>query len=150
MEIKFHNGKDFYSGLIFISFGGFAVIGAKGYPMGTAGRMGPGYFPTVLGGLLILLGLIISIRSLTGIKGESIKEWGIRPLALVLGAVIAFALIVERLGLLLAMLALISVSSLGTTESRLREVAVLFLVLAAMAVGIFAYGLKLPFRVWPI
>ena len=150
MNIRIHNGKDFYSGLIFILFGGFAVIGAKGYPMGTTGRMGPGYFPTVLGGLLILLGLIISIRGLIGIESESIKGWAIRPLVLVLGAVVAFALIVERLGLVTAMVTLISVSCLGTTESRLREVVALFLVLVAMAVGIFAYGLKLPFRVWPI
>lgn len=150
MKTRIRNGKDFYSGLIFILFGGFAAIGARGYPLGTAGRMGPGYFPTVLGSLLILLGLVISARSLLGTEGGLIKGWAIRPLVLVLGAVVAFALIVERLGLVLAMVALIFVSCLGGTEFRLREVVALFLVLAAMAVAIFAYGLKLPFRVWPI
>jgi hypothetical protein len=112
--------------------------------------MGPGYFPTLLGSLLALLGMLISVRGLSGVSGEPMKGWALRPLFLVLSGVIAFALLIERLGVVIAILVMIFLSCLGGEEFRFREVAVLFLVLAALAVGIFAYGLKLPFKVWPL
>jgi hypothetical protein len=146
MEIR--NSKDFYSGLIFILFGLFVVVVARSYPMGTALRMGPGYFPTLLGAILALLGLVIAVRGLW-ISGEVLKRGAFRPLLLVLGAVLAFAFLIESLGLVLATLVLVVTSSLAGEEFRLHEVAVLCLALTALAVGLFVYGLGLPFKVWP-
>ncbi len=149
MKVTIRDSKDFFSGLIFLFFGGFAAIGARSYPLGTAARMGPGYFPTVLGGLLALLGAVIMARGL-GVSGDPAKGWVLQPLLLVLAGVVAFALSVERLGMVAAVLALTIISCAGGTEFRLREVVALFLVLAALAVGIFVYGLGLPLKVWPI
>lgn len=148
MEWRIQNRKDFYSGLIFIFFGILCAAVAGTYPLGEARRMGPGYFPSILGSILALLGLVISGRSLRG-RRETIKAWAFRPVVLVLAAIAAFALLVDSLGLVLAALALVVISCLGSGEFRLREVTVLFLTLAILGIGLFVYGLELPFKVWP-
>lgn len=116
--------------------------------MGTADHMGPGYLPNVLGVILILLGLIISGRSLS-LSGETMEPIALRPLLLVTLALLAFTFFVQPFGLVLATLSLVVISSLGSSEFRLREVVLLYLVLAVLAVGLFVYLLKIPFRVWP-
>lgn len=148
MKIKIRSSKDFYSGLFFIFFGLLAVVVARAYPVGMALRMGPGYFPTLLGGLLTLLGLIIAGRALWA-SGEEVRSLALRPLVFVLGATLAFALMVRSLGLVLATLALVVVSSLGGWEFRLREVTILAFVLTGVAVALFVYSLGLPLSVWP-
>ena len=148
MKIKIRNSKDFYAGLIFVFFGALSLLVARSYPMGTALRMGPGYLPTVLGSLLVLLGLIVTARALW-LSGEAIKPLALRPLVFVLGATLAFALLIQSFGLIFATLALVIMSSVGGWEFRLREVAVLALVVTALAVALFVYGLGLPFNVWP-
>jgi hypothetical protein len=148
---KVLENKDFYAGLIFIFFGIFAIFGARRYTVGTAASMGPGYFPRVLGGTLILFGLIIFVRSLW-LSDESLKSLALRPLFLVTIGVLAFAVLLEPLGMVLATLALISISSLGSWKFRLRELvkmAILFMGLVVLALGLFVYGLGLSFRVWP-
>ena len=147
--MKVHKKIDFYAGLVFIFFGVSAVLMAHSYPMGTALRMGPGYFPTLLGGVLALLGLMITLRTLW-LNGDIIKLGTLRPLILIPGAVLAFAFLVQPLGLVLACLVLIMVGSLGGWEFRLREAVILFLVLVTLSVVVFVYGLKLSLKVWPI
>ena len=149
MKKGLHSLKDFYAGLFFIFFGTATLVISRSYAMGTAIRMGPGYFPTILGGILTLLGLVISVRSFW-MKGEPIKGGKIRPLLLILIAILAFAYLLERIGMVLASFLLIIVSSLGGGEFRFREVILFYFVLTALAVGIFIYGLGLPFKVWPI
>jgi len=149
MKIRVRNSKDLYAGLIFFLFGISSVIIALNYPMGTASRMGAGYFPSILGGILAIMGIGIAIRGLW-FKAEPVKPFAFRPLFLVLGAVLAFALLLESLGLVVATFALIVISCLGGWEFRLREVVFLFLFLTALAIGIFAYGLGMPFKVWPL
>ncbi len=146
--MKIRGPKDFYSGLVFIFFGLLALVMSRSYPMGSAMRMGPGYFPTILGGLLVLLGLIIAVQGLSRV-GEETKAWALRPLMMVLAAVGAFAYMIQPLGLMSATLALVVISCLGGSESRIREIAVLYLLVAALVVAIFIYGVGLPIKVWP-
>jgi len=148
MNIKIHSSKDFYAGLILLFFGLLALGISRGYPMGTAARMGPGFFPFVLGIVLALLGFIIAARSLWG-NVEGIDPFVMRPLILILGAVISFAVLVQPFGLVFAILGLVVISSLAGAEYRPRNVVILYLVLAAIGVGVFVYGLGLPFKVWP-
>jgi len=148
MKIIIRNSKDLYAGILFIFFGVFSVAIGRNYPMGTASRMGPGYFPFILGSILALLGFIVSARALW-VGSDRIKPWVFRPLILVLLAVLAFAILLQRLGLVLATIALVVISCLSGWEFRLLEVAILSLVLAALAVGIFAYGLGMPLNIWP-
>jgi hypothetical protein len=141
-------GKDFFAGLLFLGFGAGALVIARGYPMGSAMRMGPGYFPTLLGAVLVLLGLVLAARAFW-FRGEPVGAWAFRPLVLVHGAVVVFALTVQSLGLVVATMALVGLSRLGGWDFRLLEVVVLSLFLAALGIGLFVYGLGLPFRVWP-
>jgi hypothetical protein len=147
--MRIQGAKDFWGGLVFVFFGLMALLISRDYPIGTTMHMGPRYFPTIIGSLLTLLGLIIAVRGLS-ITGEKIKGWGPRPLVMVLAAVVAFAVMIRPLGLASATLALVAISCLGTAESRIREVVVLYLFLAALAVGLFIYGIGLPLKVWPL
>ncbi len=149
MKIKIRNSKDFYAGVLFIFFGLVAMLeAASSYPIGTAVHMGPGIFPIILGGILILLGIIVAARALW-LGGEAIEPISLRPVLLVLGAMMMFALLVEPLGLLLALLALVFLSALGGWEFRIREVIVLYMALAVLAIGVFVYGVGIPFSLWP-
>jgi NADH:ubiquinone oxidoreductase subunit 2 (subunit N) len=148
MKIKFSQSKDLIAGLIFVFFGIAAIWLARDYPMGSARRMGPAYFPTIIGGALAMLGLIISARSFQSLS-EPVRLPALRPLIMIIGAVVGFALLLKPLGLVLALLVLILISCLGGSQFRLREVAILYIVLALIAVIFFVYGLGLQFSLWP-
>jgi Tripartite tricarboxylate transporter TctB family len=141
-------GRDFFAGLLFIVFGALALgIGTR-YPLGTTARMGPGYFPMLIGGLLALIGIIVAARGVR-IKSELVTRLAFKPLLMVLGAVLLFAGTIERLGLALAVLAVVVVGYLANARWRWPELLTLALILTGAAVLIFHYGLKLPFKVWP-
>ena len=149
MSIPIRSPRDFCAGLIFLFFGVLAAYIARDYPMGSAVRMGPGYFPYVLGILLALLGVVICIKGLA-IPGERIESASLRALLLVLGAVGVFAGTIESAGIVIATTLLVGIGAAASPESRLREVAVLIVFLLALAVGLFTYGLGLPFKIFPV
>jgi hypothetical protein len=140
--------KDFYSGLIFIAFGIGAVIIGSNYALGTAARMGPGYFPRILGIMLILLGAALSLRAVR-IQGAPLPGWKWRPTLIVLGSVVLFGLIVNKAGLVLSTIILIMLASAASTEFRPKEALISGVLLAALAVGVFVIGLKLQLPIWP-
>ena len=116
--------------------------------MGTALRMGAGYFPLVLGGLLLILGGLITVKSLV-VRGEPVEHVGLRPLILVLLAIGAFAIAVDSAGLVVATILMTLIGAAASPESRWRELILLTLALLALSVGVFAYGLGLPFKLLP-
>jgi hypothetical protein len=133
---------------MFLAFGlGFAYA-AQNYQMGTAVRMGPAYFPSVLGGILAALGLIIFLKSFIT-DGPRVSRFYLKPLILVLGGVVIFALLLRPLGLIIALAALILVSALGGSEFKLKEVVIEMVCLAVFALVIFVKGLGLPFTLCP-
>jgi hypothetical protein len=146
VKLSIKNQEDFWAGLMFIGFGLLAIVVARDYPMGSALRMGPGYFPTYLGYIMMVIGAIISFRA-TRVAGEGIGSWGWRPL-LVLGlAFVVYGLSMEsfELGFVPSLIAVIVVSSFAGREFRPVELAFLTVVLVAGAVGLFIYGLELPY-----
>jgi hypothetical protein len=140
--------KDLIAGLMFIAVGITAIAIASNYTLGTAARMGPGYFPRILGILMIVLGAIIALRSLR-LRGPPLPGWKWRPVLVVLGSVVLFGLVVNRLGLVLSTILLIMMSSAASTEFRPKEAAISGALLAALAVGVFVIGLKLQIGIWP-
>jgi len=148
LSIKIRNAKDLFAGLLFLVVGVAAVLIARGYPVGSTSRMGPGYFPILVGSLLILVGIVVAGRSLTT-EPDPIGRIAFKPLLLVLGAVLLFAASIEKLGLASAILLVVIVSYLANPRHKLLELAILAAVLAIASVGIFVYGIKLPFKVWP-
>src|SRR6185503_3366985 len=93
--------KDFWSGVMFLGFAAVTILAARGYSLGSAGRMGPGYFPLMLGIVLAGLGAVLTARSFA-IDGERIADLHWLPLAIMVVAVCLFALSIERLGLVAA------------------------------------------------
>jgi hypothetical protein len=147
--MRIRGQKDFWSGLMFIAFGLFFVAWAQSnYQMGTAVRMGPAYFPTVLGGLLAALGAAILLGSFA-YDGPRVPRFNLRPLLLVLLACLAYGYLMRPLGLVLSTGALVVIAALGGHEFRWKEVAVLYVVLVAFSVLVFVKGLTLPFPLWP-
>lgn len=144
------NPKDFWSGVMFAAIGfAFAIIvKAYDYPMGTASRMGAGYFPFLLGNVMGVLGLIIIGQSLLS-KGAPIGKFAWRPLFWVLLAFVIFGLTAKLLGLVIAILILVIVASYGGHEHRWKEAIISSIILAASSIAVFVYGLKLPFPIWP-
>ncbi len=140
--------KDFWSGVLFIAIGAFAVIFGSRYNLGTAARMGPGYFPRMLGLLLIGLGGILAVRAFKT-RGERLPGWHWRPTVVVLGSVILFGLVVQKLGLALSTVMLIVLASAASREFRPLESLLAGVFLAALCVLVFIVGLKLQLPIWP-
>ena len=145
---KIPRPKDFYAGLLFVAFGVFAIVIARDYPLGSAARMGPGYFPRLLGILLIVLGAALSLTALRG-RGTPLPGWKWRPVSIVLLSVVAFGLVLTHAGLVLSTIGLIVVASTASREFRLRESIISGILLAALSVGVFVIGLKLQLPIWP-
>lgn len=136
--------KDFWTGLLYLTFGGLAVVLARDYGMGDAARMGPGYFPTVLGGLLVVFGALSLGRSLMR-RGEAIGVIAWKPIALIVGATVAFAYLLKPAGLIIALLALILISASASRRFRFewKAFAAMFALIAFCAL-VFVEGLGIP------
>ncbi len=148
MKVEMRNNQDFFAGLLFIVIGLMAVvISQKSYPMGTSRDMGPGYFPTLLGGVMTVLGLWIMVRGL--IKGVKIEGvWGIRPVVLLTLAIIVFGFIMDRFGLVPALLALFFIGALAGHEFKFKEVLTLAILMTVVSWAVFVYALGLSFRLF--
>ena len=140
--------KDFFAGLIFVAFGLAAIIIGSNYSLGSAARMGPGYFPRMLGILLLVLGGALSLRALK-LKGDPLPRWHWKPTLVVLGSVIAFGVLVNYIGLVLATIGLVFGSSAASHEFRPKEALISAILLAALAFGVFIFGLNLQLPTWP-
>lgn len=140
--------KDFWAGLLFIGLGIAALAVGSNYNLGTAARMGPGYFPRILGLLLLLLGAIVTARGFRG-HGDRVPPWKWRPTLVVLGSVVLFGLIVAKFGLAISTVVLILLASMASHEFRPKEAVIAGVLLAALAVGVFIVGLKLQLPIWP-
>ena len=147
--MKIKSPQDFWAGLMFIAFGVFFVVVALVYyQMGSAVRMGPAYFPVVLGGLLAVLGAIVLVASLA-IEGEPVAKFHFRPLLFIAVSSLAFAYLLKPLGLVLASIALIFICAYGGHEFKWKEVAIMSVLLAVFSVIVFVKGLTLPFPICP-
>jgi hypothetical protein len=147
--VKIKSPKDFWSGLMFIAFGLFFLIwGVTHYQMGTAVRMGPAYFPAVLGGLLAVLGIAVLANGLVT-AGPPVPKMYFRPVFFITLGVVLYGYLMKPLGLLLATGALVYVSAYGGHEFKWKEATILFVILAAFSWLVFVKGLTLPFPIWP-
>ena len=135
---------------MFVAFGAFFVGWAQQYDMGTAARMGPAFFPTMLGAIMFVLGVIVLIEGLAVEHADGkIEPFNFRALILVLGSVIAFGLLLRPAGLFVALFVLIGVSALGSHEFKLRDILLLSIGLSLLVYGVFIYGLGLTIPLLP-
>jgi hypothetical protein len=144
MQVDISNNRDFWAGVMLIVTGAGAMIIARDYAFGTSLRMGPGYFPAVLGGLLVLFGLYLvasGLRSKETIEGT----WSLRALVVLPLSLVMFGLLMEYAGFVPALMVLIVGSAAAGSEFKLTEVLLLAVGLTAFAVALFIYGLGLPY-----
>jgi uncharacterized membrane protein YhaH (DUF805 family) len=136
--------KDFWTGVIYIAVGLCAFVMARNYALGSAARMGPGYFPTVVALLLVLVGAAIVARSFLR-DGAVIGRIAWKPMLLVLGSITAFAFFINRTGLIAAAAILVLGCAAASERFRLGVMPLLGLAaLIAFCVGLFVIGMGIP------
>lgn len=137
------NPKDFWTGLLYILFGSSAILIARDYGMGTGGRMGPAYFPTTLGGLLIVIGAISVIRSFI-VHGAPIGTFAFKGLALVSVSVLIFGIVVRGAGLAVAIPILVIISAYASKRFRWGPTLLIAAGLTMFCSLVFIRGLGIP------
>ncbi|HWP11425.1 MAG TPA: tripartite tricarboxylate transporter TctB family protein [Ramlibacter sp.] len=157
--MKIKSQKDFYSGLMFMGTGIAFAWGATTYTIGEGARMGPGYFPLMLGILLTALGgfIVFEAVAIETADGEPIGKFAWRPLGFVIGANLLFGILLgglpsigwPALGMVVGIYGLTFVASLAGDEFNIKEVAILATILAIGSYLAFIMLLKLQFQVWP-
>lgn len=144
MKLDLRDNKDFLSGLMFIGTGVFAMFIARDYPFGSALRMGPGYFPSVLGGIMVAFGVYVMVQGLR--KQEKVAgNWSVRALIILPLSMVVFGFLMEQVGFIGALVALCFVSAAAGREFKFIEVLLAAIGLTAFSIGLFIYGLGLPY-----
>jgi hypothetical protein len=146
--MKIKSPKNFWAGLMFISFGVFFLMGARNYQLGSAARMGPAYFPTLVAGAITIIGGIVVFQSLV-VKGAKVAMIPLSVIFYTTLALILFGYLLKPLGLVLALVLLVVISGYAGHEFKLKEMLILSAVLIVLSVLVFVKGLSLPFPLWP-
>jgi hypothetical protein len=139
--------KDFWSGILFIAFGCAGLWLGRNYAIGSLSRMGPGFFPVMMSVALIGTGAFLLARSLIA-SGEPVERIALWPQLLVLAAIVGFGLLIERVGLAVAVIAVAVISGIAAQGLRWFELAALALATSALSVALFVYLLGQPIPVW--
>jgi hypothetical protein len=157
--VKIKSQKDFYSGLVYTIVGASFAYGATSYNIGTGARMGPGYFPLLLGVILAIIGAIILFKSLVveTPTGDEVGSWAWKPLVFIIAGNLLFGILLGGLpsikfpamGLIAAIYGTTLIVSMAGDEFKLKEVLILGTVLSVMSYLAFILLLKLQFPVWP-
>lgn len=157
--MKIKSQKDFFSGVMFTVVGVAFAWGASTYNVGNGARMGPGYFPLLLGIVMAAIGLAIMFSGITveTEDGEPIGKWAWKQVVFILGANLAFGVLlgglpsigIPAMGLIIAIYALVLIASLAGSEFNFKKVLVLATVLAIGSYIAFIWALKLQIQVWP-
>ncbi|MES2979540.1 MAG: tripartite tricarboxylate transporter TctB family protein [Pseudomonadota bacterium] len=157
MNIK--SQKDFYSGLMFMGVGAAFAYGASTYTVGSGARMGPGYFPLLLGVLMAILGIVITFKALVieTVNGDKIGKWAWKPLVFIIASNFVFGVLLGGLpafklpaaGLMVAIYVLTFVASMAEPGWKFKNTLALATALAVLSYVAFIVALKLQFQVWP-
>lgn len=149
--MKIRNQRDFGAGVMYMVIGLFFSIVASNYSMGTAAKMGPGYFPFYLGILMFLLGLLVAVKAFSAKAAiEAIPKFNWKIIAQITGAVVLYGLLLPRLGFLIAVVVLVFVSASASREFTWRGTALNAAFLVTFTYSVFVVGLKLQFPLLPV
>jgi hypothetical protein len=139
--------RDFWSGILFIAFGCAGLWIGRNYPFGTLVRMGPGFFPMMMSIALVGIGGFVLARSLV-VANEPMERTAFWPQLLILAAIVAFGLLIERVGLAVAVIAVAAISGVAAQGLRWYELIALAVAMSALSVALFVYLLGQPIEVW--
>jgi len=145
MTLNIRENRDFWTGMMFIAIGVTSMLVARNYPFGSPRHMGPGFFPSVLGGILTLMGIYITVKSIRG--NEKFEgSWSVRALIIIPGVMALSGLVMKHWGFIPAIVLLIMGTASAGRESRFVEVLLLTIGLTIVSALTFIWGLELPFH----
>ncbi|WP_051904119.1 tripartite tricarboxylate transporter TctB family protein [Neorhizobium vignae] len=139
--------QDFGAGILFILFGAVGLYVGSDLSFGSARNMGPGYFPMIICGLIALIGLIVTAKSLA-IEGPAIERIRFRPIIFILLAIAAFGILISEIGAVISSILLIMFAAYARRDVNPIETVVFAVTTAAFVVIIFVYALGQPMPVW--
>lgn len=140
--------RDIAAGVFFSVIGLSALLMGLQYPIGTTFSMGPGYFPTIVSALMLILGLTLSVRSIRAADGPLLADIAWRPLIIILASVLGFALVIDRWGMIPALLVLGTVGWYANPQRSLKLLPAQLAVGVLVPVLIFRFGLNMPIPLW--
>lgn len=148
--MKIRNQRDFGAGIMYMVIGLFFAGIALTYSMGTAAKMGPGYFPFSLGVLMFLLGLLVLVNSMRAKAGsDPIPKFNWKVIGIITGSICLFGILLPTMGVLVAIFALVFASSTASKEFSWKAATLNSVVLMIFTYLVFVVGLKLTFPVLP-
>ena len=148
----FLKNKDLLAGLMFIAIGTIFAVGAYNYQMGTAARMGPGFFPRILGFIMAGLGVLIAVL---GLKNQAKWNatagigWTWTPVIILTVAVVLFGFTLPTLGMIVAISLLTFISGFAAHDKNYRELVIITVLMCLFCAGVFVWGLKLQMKLFP-
>ena len=149
---SFLKNKDLLAGLMFIVIGVVFFVGAYNYQMGTAARMGPGYFPRILGGVMAVLGFIVAGIGLKNQAQWAATDgigWTWKPVIILTAAVVLFGATLPSLGMVIAIILLTIISGIAAHDKNYRELAIITVIMCLFCAAVFVWGLKLQMKLFP-
>jgi len=148
--MRIHNQQNFWSGVMFVVIGLFFAFYAREYQMGTAAKMGPGYFPFWLGVIMAILGALIGASALSSkAENNEVGRLSFRPLFIIIGSVILYGILMRPLGVYLSSLILVVLGSTASHEFKWKTAIINAICLTVAVHFIFIVGLGLIFPLWP-
>lgn len=144
MQLRIKSQEDFWAGIMFIGFGVLAIVIASDYPMGIAMRMGPGYFPTWIGAIMVVIGAMIAATGFQ-VEGGKIGKFAWKSMVVLGVAFCVFAWGIDNIGFIPSLAIMVMLSALAGREFRFKEVAILAVILILGCWALFIKGLDLPF-----
>ena len=148
--MNIRNKKDFGAGIMYMLIGLFFAIIATGYKMGTAAKMGPGYFPFWLGALLTALGFFVLLKSMSSKNTkENIGGWNWKIVVWIAGSVVLYGLLLPTLGFMLSIFILVLVSASASHEFTWKSTVLNAIFLVTFTYLAFVQGLNLQFPLLP-
>ena len=148
----FLKNKDLLAGLMFIVIGVVFWVGAGNYQMGSAARMGPGWFPSVLGAIMTFLGVLIAGLGLKNQAQWTATEgigWTWRPVIILTAAVVLFGFALPTLGMVVAIIFLTFVSGIAAHDKEYKSLAMITVIMCIFCAAVFVWGLKLQMKLFP-
>lgn len=149
---SFLKNKDLLAGLMFIVIGVVFLVGAYNYQMGTAARMGPGYFPRILGAAMAALGVVVAAIGLKNQAQWAATEgigWSWKPVIILTAAVVLFGFALPLAGMVIAIALLTVISGIAAHDKNFRELAIITVIMCLFCAAVFVWGLKLQMKLFP-
>jgi hypothetical protein len=145
--LKVKSPQDLGAGVLFLMFGSAGLLFGRDLEFGSARSMGPGYFPMLISGLIILIGLVVTVRSFS-LRGPAIERFQARPIIVLLISLALFSLLIREAGVVITSIAMMVAAAYARPKVAIVETLVFAACVAAFVALVFVYGLNQPMPLW--